>query len=66
MALPYAQDAGATRYLAAFLTRQARAMATAHDAPVKVEGRTFVHPTAVLFNGGAFKATTANTRNSLH
>jgi len=56
MALPYAQDAGVTRHLAAFLTRQARAMATAHDAPVKVEGRTFVHPSAVLFNGGAFKA----------
>src|ERR1039458_9291302 len=49
MALPYAQDAGITRHLAAFLTRQARAMATAHDAPVKVEGKTFVHPTAVLF-----------------
>jgi hypothetical protein len=56
MALPYAQDAGVTRHLAAFLTRQARAMATAHDAPVKVEGKTFVHPTALLFNGGAFKA----------
>jgi hypothetical protein len=56
MALPYAQDAGVTRHLAAFLTRQARAMATAHDAPVAVTGQTFVHPTAVLFNGGAFKA----------
>jgi molecular chaperone DnaK (HSP70) len=56
MALPYAQDAGVTRHLAAFLTRQARAMATAHDAPVKVEGKAFVHPTALLFNGGAFKA----------
>ena len=56
MALPYAQDAGVTRHLAAFLTRQAHAMATAHDAPVKVGGKKFVHPTAVLFNGGAFKA----------
>lgn len=62
MALPYAQDAGVTRHLAAFLTRQARAMATAHDAPVKVEGRSFVHPTAVLFNGGAFKATALKNR----
>ena len=62
MALPYAQDAGVTRHLAAFLTRQARAMATAHDAPVKVEGKTFVHPTAVLFNGGAFKATALKNR----
>ncbi len=56
MALPYAQDAGVTRHLAAFLTRQAKALAAAHDAPVKVEGQAFVHPTAVLFNGGVFKA----------
>jgi hypothetical protein len=62
MALPYAQDAGVTRHLAAFLTRQARAMANALDAPVKVEGRTFVHPTAVLFNGGAFKAAPLKNR----
>jgi hypothetical protein len=62
MALPYAQDAGITRHLASFLTRQARAMAGAHDAPVKVEGKTFVHPTAVLFNGGAFKATALKNR----
>jgi hypothetical protein len=56
MALPYAQDAGVTRHLAAFLTRQARALATAHDAPVNVAGQAFVHPTAILFNGGVFKA----------
>jgi hypothetical protein len=62
MALPYAQDAGITRHLAAFLTRQARALATAHDAPVKVEGQAFVHPTAVLFNGGVFKATALKDR----
>jgi len=62
MALPYAQDPGVTRHLAAFLTRQARAMAAAHDAPVKVEGKTFVHPTAVLFNGGAFKAAALKDR----
>ncbi|MGA2245622.1 MAG: Hsp70 family protein [Verrucomicrobiota bacterium] len=62
MALPYAQDAGVTRHLAAFLSRQARAMAAAQDSPVKVEGRTFVHPTAVLFNGGVFKATALKQR----
>ena len=56
MALPYAQDAGVTRHLAAFLTRQAKALAGAHDAPVKIAGKTFVHPTAVLFNGGVFKS----------
>jgi molecular chaperone DnaK (HSP70) len=56
MALPYAQDAGITRHLAAFLTRQARALEASHDAPVKTEGKAFVHPTAILFNGGVFKA----------
>ncbi|MCP3162351.1 Hsp70 family protein [Myxococcus qinghaiensis] len=56
MALPYAQDAGVSRHLAAFLTRQAQALAASHDAPVDVEGKSFLHPTAVLFNGGVFKA----------
>ena len=54
--MPYAQDPGVTRHLAAFLTRQARALAAAHDAPVSVTGQAFVHPTAVLFNGGVFRA----------
>jgi hypothetical protein len=46
VALPYAQDPAITRHLAGFLTRQARI----------AEGRSFVHPTAILFNGGVFKA----------
>ncbi len=46
VALPYAQDPAITRHLAGFLTRQARL----------AEGRQFVHPTAILFNGGVFKA----------
>jgi molecular chaperone DnaK (HSP70) len=46
LGLPYAQDPGITRHLAAFLTRQSRI----------AEGKSFVHPTAVLFNGGVFKA----------
>ena len=46
VALPYAQDPAITRHLAAFLTRQSRI----------AEGRSFVHPTAILFNGGVFKA----------
>jgi len=62
MALPYAQDAAVTRHLAAFLTRQARAMASAHDAPVKLGGQAFVHPTAILFNGGVFKASALKDR----
>src|SRR5207249_2337378 len=44
--LPYAQDPGITRHLGAFLTRQSRI----------AEGKSFVHPTAILFNGGVFKA----------
>ena len=62
LALPYAQDPGITRHLAAFLTRQARALAGTHDAPVQLEGKSFVHPTAVLFNGGVFKAHVLRTR----
>lgn len=56
MALPYAQDAAVTRHLAAFLTRQAKALAAAQPSAVTLRGKTFVHPTAVLFNGGVFKA----------
>jgi hypothetical protein len=56
MALPYAQDAAVTRHLAAFLARQAAALANSRDLPVRLEGRSFVHPTAILFNGGVFKA----------
>ncbi len=62
MALPYAQDAGITRHLAAFLTRQARALQGSPDAPVKTDGKTFVHPTAILFNGGVFKASALKER----
>jgi molecular chaperone DnaK (HSP70) len=45
LGLPYAQDPAMTRHLAAFLGKQARS-----------EGTSFVHPTAILFNGGVFKA----------
>ncbi|HSU56083.1 MAG TPA: Hsp70 family protein [Candidatus Dormibacteraeota bacterium] len=62
LALPYAQDPGITRHLAAFLSRQGKAMAAAHDAPVDIKGKAFVHPTAVLFNGGVFKATALKER----
>lgn len=57
LGLPYAQDAAITRHLASFLTRQARALSATSDSPVKVPARhAFLHPTAVLFNGGVFKA----------
>ncbi len=62
MALPYAQDAAVTKHLAAFLSRQARALAASKDSLVKVDGRSFIHPTAVLFNGGVFKASPLKAR----
>jgi len=47
MGLPYAADPAVTRHLAKFLTRQ--------RAP-ESDSRTFIHPTAILFNGGVMKA----------
>jgi molecular chaperone DnaK (HSP70) len=53
--LPYAQDAGITRHLAAFLAKQQHA--TGELEGIKLaENATFIHPTAVLFNGGVLKA----------
>lgn len=58
LGLPYASDPAITRHLAAFLGRQIEA------APqgVRLEGRSFLHPTAVLFNGGVTKATLLRDR----
>lgn len=47
LGLPYAADAAVTRHLAEFLGR------AREELP---EGHTFVHPTAVLFNGGVTRA----------
>ena len=55
--LPYAQDAAITAHLAAFLGRQVGATADLDGfAGQQVEGASFLHPTAVLFNGGVFKS----------
>ncbi len=54
--LPYAQDAGITRHLAAFLSRQLNAVDDLNGISLP-ENATFIHPTAVLFNGGVLKAT---------
>ena len=55
--LPYAQDPAVTRHLAAFLTRQVGATRDlAGFASRLPEHAGFLHPTAVLFNGGVFKA----------
>jgi molecular chaperone DnaK (HSP70) len=53
--LPYAQDAGITRHLAAFLAKQQHATGELEDIKL-AENATFIHPTAVLFNGGVLKA----------
>jgi hypothetical protein len=58
LGLPYAQDAGITRHLAAFLGKQVGALAELGGlSAASVEGASFLHPTAVLFNGGVFKST---------
>jgi hypothetical protein len=61
LGLPYAQDAGITRHLAAFLGRQVGALAELEGlgnagGNAAVESASFLHPTAVLFNGGVFKS----------
>nr|WP_285293193.1 Hsp70 family protein [Burkholderia glumae] len=57
LGLPYAQDAGITRHLAAFLGKQVGALAELGGQPAApAGGASFLHPTAVLFNGGVFKS----------
>ena len=57
LGLPYAQDAGVTRHLAALLGRQAGATAELEGFAGKTDAAaSFLHPTAVLFNGGVFKS----------
>lgn len=55
LGLPYAQDPAVTRHLAAFLGMQSGAT---EDLPgfTPEGGGNFLHPTAILFNGGVFKA----------
>lgn len=59
--LPYAQDAGITRHLAAFLAKQQHATGELEDIKV-AENATFIHPTAILFNGGVLKAESLDNR----
>jgi len=57
ISLPYAQDAAVTRHLAAFLSRQVSAIneLEGFDAQQPANA-SFLHPTALLFNGGVFKS----------
>ncbi|KJY84852.1 molecular chaperone DnaK [Vibrio galatheae] len=72
MGLPYAQDAGITRHIAAFLTKQANAIsgnasneqdfnpfANMPGIPGSetAQSAEFIKPTAILFNGGVLKST---------
>ena len=57
LGLPYAQDAAITRHLAAFLGRQVAATAELEGFESRQSSEaSFLHPTAVLFNGGVFKS----------
>ncbi|MDQ3031999.1 MAG: Hsp70 family protein [Myxococcota bacterium] len=59
--LPYAQDPGVTRHLASFLGRQIAAT-SALEGFAPPAGASFLHPTAVLFNGGVLKSPLLATR----
>ncbi len=56
LGLPYAADPAVTRHLAAFLGRQREALHEGSPAAARLAGKAFLHPTAVLFNGGVMKA----------
>ena len=69
MGLPYAQDAGITRHIAAFLSKQANALGNESDQAdynpfASMPGMggpdtattDFIKPTAILFNGGVLKS----------
>ncbi|MFA0160438.1 Hsp70 family protein [Vibrio splendidus] len=71
MGLPYAQDAGITRHIAAFLSKQANALSGNSETAqqdlnpfanmpgmpgTEAPAADFIKPTAVLFNGGVLKS----------
>ncbi len=64
LGLPYAADPAVTRHVAAFLTRHREALrgrelpggGAGRSVAQGVERWSFLHPTAVLFNGGVMKA----------
>ncbi|OEE71692.1 Hsp70 family protein [Vibrio genomosp. F6] len=78
MGLPYAQDAGITRHIAAFLSKQANAQGSGSapaqefnpfaNMPGMPEAEPasvdFIKPTAMLFNGGVLKSNLLATRLS--
>lgn len=64
LGLPYVSDAGITRHLAAFLSRQAEALANREPASGKKKkaADAVALPSAILFNGGVFKGDVLRNR----
>jgi molecular chaperone DnaK (HSP70) len=57
MGLPYAQDAGITRHIAAFLCKQSDATQDVFGGMFGQQPQLdFIKPTAILFNGGVLKS----------
>jgi molecular chaperone DnaK (HSP70) len=61
MGLAYAQDAAVTRHLATFLSRQIEATEDLAGF-TRPAGARFLHPTAVLFNGGVLRSSLLQAR----
>ena len=62
LGLPYASDPAITRHLAAFLSRHRAALEGAGGGAPRLAGKAFLHPTALLFNGGVMKASELKDR----
>ncbi len=56
LGLPYVADPAITRHLAHFLNRQAEQLANRETKPKRKKSEPTGLPTAILFNGGVFKA----------
>jgi Hsp70 protein len=56
LGLPYASDPAITRHLAGFLARHRAALDASASPTLRLAGNAFLHPTALLFNGGVMKA----------
>jgi len=64
LGLPYVSDAAVTHHLAVFLTRQAESLASRErPSSTKKKAKASTNlPSAILFNGGVFKAVTLRER----
>ncbi len=54
--LPYASDAAISKHIARFLGSQTQALTQFPKLREMNTGKKFIHPTAILFNGGVLKA----------